>query len=226
MGTRARDEAVSARIARATGARGTSRVVRTFAALSIALLLGACGFHLQGVARLPPVLARTYVDTSDRYTDFHQSLTEALSVSGSRLVGTSTEATAVVEVRRDEAGQRVLSVSARNTPREYEVYYVVEYRVRAGTKELLAPQKISLTRAYAFDETAQLAKQQEQETIRAALARELAGLVMRRLAALPSPPAAAPLSGTAEAAGAPAATSSPPAPVVPPAPTGEAAPKP
>jgi LPS-assembly lipoprotein len=214
------------RFAWTTGARGTSRVAWTLAALSVALLLGACGFHLQGVARLPPVLARTYVDTSDRYTDFHQSLTEALSVSGSRLVGTSTEATAVVEVLRDESAQRVLSVSARNTPREYEVYYVVEYRVRAGTKELLAPQKLSLTRQYPFDETAQLAKQQEQEMIRAALARELAGLVMRRLAALPSLPAAAPLSGTAESAGAPAPASASPAPVSPPAPTGEAAPKP
>jgi LPS-assembly lipoprotein len=169
---------------------------RFFAAALGAVLtvtLAACGFHLQGVAKLPPVLGRTYVDTTDRYTDFHQSLAEALDVSGSRLVGTSTEATAVVEIRRDESGQRVLSVSARNTPREYEVYYTVEYRVRAGTKELLAPQTVTLTREYSFDESALLAKQQEQETIRSALARELAGLVMRRLAALPTPvPTAAP----------------------------------
>jgi LPS-assembly lipoprotein len=154
------------------------------AGVALALLAG-CGFHLQGVGRLPPVLGRTYLDTSDRYTDFHQSLAEALDVSGAKLVGTSAEASAVVEVLRDEAGQRVLSVSARNTPTEYEVYYTVEYRVRAGTRELLPKQALTLTREYSFEETALLAKQAEQETIRAALARELAGLVMRRLAALP-----------------------------------------
>lgn len=187
---------------------------RALAAVAIALALGACGFHLQGVAKLPPVLDRTYVDTGDRYTDFHQSLAEALDVSGSRLVGTSAEATAVIDVLHDEAGQRVLSVSARNTPREYEVYYTVEYRVRAGTKELLAPQRITLTREYAFDESALLAKQQEQETIRAALARELAGLVMRRLAALPTPPGHAP----AAAVSTPGVPVAAPAPGTPPSP--------
>lgn len=182
----------------ASCARGSAAVALV---ATSAVVLTACGFHLQGVAKLPPVLGRTYVDTTDRYTDFHQSLAEALDVSGSRLVGTSTEASAVVEIRRDESGQRVLSVSARNTPREYEVYYTVEYRVRAGTKELLAPQTVTLTREYSFDESALLAKQQEQETIRAALARELAGLVMRRLAALPAPPGeASPVSAPTPAA--------------------------
>jgi LPS-assembly lipoprotein len=163
--------------------RAAARLVASLAAVA---LVAGCGFHLQGVGRLPPVLGRTYVAAPDRYTDFHQSLTEALDVSGATLVGSGQEASAVVDVLIDETGQRVLSLSARNTPREYEVYYTVEYRVRAGDRELLPPQRLTLTREYNFDETQLLAKQQEQEVIRAALARELAGLVMRRLAALPT----------------------------------------
>jgi LPS-assembly lipoprotein len=187
---------------RGRGAR--ARAGAAAAAAAVAVLVGGCGFHLQGVGRLPPVLDRTYVATADRYTDFHQSLAEALDVSGATIVTRGTDASAVVDVLHDETGQRVLSLSARNTPREYEVYYTVEYRVRAGDRELLPPQRLTLTREYNFDETQLLAKQQEQELIRAALARELAGLVMRRLAALPAEavvPAPVPAAGSPAAAG-------------------------
>jgi LPS-assembly lipoprotein len=175
---------------------------RTWLAALLALVAAGCGFHLQGVSRLPNTLDRPYVDALDRYTDFYQSLTEALDVSGSRPVHGSAQATAVVEVLRDESGQRVLSVSAENRPTDYEVFYTVEYRVRAGERELLPTQRLTLTREYSFDERALLAKQQEQELLRAALARDLAGLVMRRLAALPPTPppgAASPAAGPAAA---------------------------
>ena len=145
--------------------------------------LAACGFHLQGVARLPPAFATTEL-VGDRYTDFHGALADALAASGSRLVGASADQAAVIEVLADDSGQRVLSVSASNTPTEYEVYYTVRYRVRVGGREVLAPQLLTLTQDYSFDARAVLAKEHEQELIRAALGRELAALVMRRLAAL------------------------------------------
>jgi LPS-assembly lipoprotein len=78
----------------------------------------------------------------------------------------------------------VLSVSARNTPEEYEAFYVVEYSVEGPSGELIPTQKLELTRDYSYDVTAVLAKQREQAVLREALARDLAGLVLRRLAAL------------------------------------------
>jgi LPS-assembly lipoprotein len=144
-----------------------------------------CGFHLRGVSHLPQAFQATYVESADRYTDFHRALGEALRASGSHVVARAEDAGATVEVLRDDTGQRVLSVSATNVPTEYDVYYTVRYRVRIGTREALPPQTLTLTRDYSFVETAALAKEQEQEIIRADLARELAALVMRRLAALP-----------------------------------------
>ncbi|HUO80475.1 MAG TPA: LPS assembly lipoprotein LptE [Steroidobacteraceae bacterium] len=152
------------------------------AALGAAAALAACGFHLQGVTRLPQAFATTQVVAEDRYTDFHRALGDALRASGSRIAGSG--ATATIEVLTDDSGQRVLSVSASNTPTEYEVYYTIRYRVRIGDKEVLSPKVLTLTRDYSFDVTAVLAKEQEQDQIRAALARELAALVMRRLSAL------------------------------------------
>ena len=154
------------------------------AALALALgpALAGCGFHLQGVARLPPAFATTHLVAEDRYTDFHRALADALRASGSQLAG--ADAASTVEVLADDSGQRVLSVSASNTPTEYEVYYTIRYRVRIGDKEVLSPKVLTLTKDYSFDEAAVLAKEQEQEQSRGALARELAALVMRRLTAL------------------------------------------
>lgn len=152
--------------------------------LPVALTLAACGFHLQGVSRLPPAFASTYLAAEDRYTDFNGAMREGLKVAGSQLAGSAEEAGATVEVLTDDSGQRVLSVSATNTPTEYEVYYTVKYRVRIGAKEVLPAQTLTQTRDYSFDETAILAKEQEQEIIRRALAHDIAALVLRRLAAL------------------------------------------
>ena len=152
------------------------------AAVLLLPALAACGFHLQGVARLPQAFATTHVVAEDRYTDFHRALEDALRASGSQLAASGAGAT--VEVLTDDSGQRVLSVSASNTPTEYEVYYTIRYRARIGDKEGLSPKVLTLTRDYSFNATAVLAKEQEQEIIRRALARDIAALVLRRLAAL------------------------------------------
>jgi len=111
-------------------------------------------------------------------------LRESLEASGARLATDRVQATAIVRIRKDNSGQRVLSVSARNTPEEYEVFYSIEYSVENQTGELIPPQKLELTRDYSYDTTAVLAKQREQAILREALARDLADLVIRRLASL------------------------------------------
>ena len=146
-------------------------------------LLAGCGFHLQGSEPLPAAFHTTRVLATDRYTDFHRALTESLQAAGATVVEGAGSG-AVVEVLEDLPTQRVLSVSASNTPTEYEVYYAVRYRVLIDDREVIAPSRLELSRDYSFDTGAILAKEEEQETIRLALARELSGLVMRRLAAL------------------------------------------
>jgi LPS-assembly lipoprotein len=126
----------------------------------------------------------TYVEAGDRYTEFNRALRDRLRASGAKVTDSASDATAVVKIIKDQSGQRVLSVSARNTPEEYEVFYAVEYSVTSGGTELIAPQKLELTRDYSYDTTAVLAKQREQAVLREALAQDLAGLVLRRLASL------------------------------------------
>lgn len=161
------------------------RIRHLIVAAGAAALLAGCGFHLQGAARVSPRMAAVEFSSPDRYSDLDRALRDSLVMSGSRLVDARGKPTATLRILRDDSGRRVLSVSARNTPREIEVYYTVDYRVEAEGRELLPMQTLTLTRNLSYDETALLAKEQEAEQVRAVLAHELAGLITRRLAALP-----------------------------------------
>jgi LPS-assembly lipoprotein len=154
------------------------------AAVVVAMALAGCGFQLRGTAELSPRMATPYLDVPDRFTPFNAALESALQASGATLARSPETASAVVRIRRDEAGRKMLSVTAQNTPAEYEVYYIVEYSVVANGEELLPRQSLTLTREYSYDETEVLAKQHEERLIREALARDLAGLVLRRLEVL------------------------------------------
>jgi LPS-assembly lipoprotein len=157
---------------------------RALAGLLIAMGVAGCGFHLQGRTPLPESFAYTFIDTQDEQTDFVQDLRKALIASGVKVIRTQASAGATVQVHDDALTERVLSVSARNIPTEYELTYKVKFSVTSGGKSLIEHEEISATRDFSFDEAQLLAKEREQEILREALARDLVALVMRRLAAL------------------------------------------
>jgi LPS-assembly lipoprotein len=154
------------------------------ALVAAALVLSACGFHLQGRVPLPAALTTTQVIAQDEQTDFVQGLRRALITSGGQLTGQSEKATGKVRIHKDEVTQKILSVSANNIPREYEVTYTVEFSVEGSSGELLPSQQVSVTRDYSFDETKLLAKENEEAILREGMARDLVAIVMRRLSAI------------------------------------------
>jgi LPS-assembly lipoprotein len=156
------------------------------ASLLAALLAGAqgCGFQLQGAGTLPAAMARTYVDTERPHSEFLMELTDVLKQRGAEVLARPAEGAAVLDITADETGQRVLSVSARNIPREYEVYYAVTFSLRVGADNLLTNESLVVTRAYTYDETQVLAKAAEEQILREALAEDLARRVMQRIQAV------------------------------------------
>ena len=160
------------------------RPERLAIAAVLSLLPAACGFHLRGDVEYPPGMAVTYIEAADRYTPFYRKLKSSLREGGVRVTNNSADAGAVLRILHDESGQRVLSVSARNTPVEYDVYYVIRYSLEMGGGEALAPEQFVLNRDYTYDETLVLGKGSESEVIRQALAGDLVGLVTRRLSSV------------------------------------------
>ena len=146
--------------------------------------VSACGFRLAGSDPLPAVMARPYLSLKDPYTDFSREFEHQLKTSGATLQFTREGATATVDVTKDLVEQRTLAVSAQNIPTEYELTYTVTFSVHGGDKQLLAPQTISLSKDFSFNETLQLAKEHEADILRQQMARDLVAITMHRLTSL------------------------------------------
>jgi LPS-assembly lipoprotein len=160
--------------------------MRTACAAALMMLaLGGCGFRLAGSERLPAVLAKPYLSVKDPYTDFSREFERQLKSSGALLQPGRQDATATIEVTKDLVEQRTLSVSARNIPTDYELRYTVTFDVKGPDSQILAPQTITLSRDYSFEENELLAKEHEADILRAQMARDLVSMAMRRLARLP-----------------------------------------
>ena len=77
---------------------------------------------MRGAQSVPREMARTYIATADRHSTFYHHLRRELHASGVEIVDSPIDATAEFAILKDETGQRVLSVSGRNVPREFEVF--------------------------------------------------------------------------------------------------------
>lgn len=151
----------------------------------MALCLAGCGFHLQGSYPLPRSLAVVRISAVDTQSDFYFGLRKALLAAGTRIDDDDQDpSAAVIHVLEDTTKDSILTVSTLNIPTEYELTYMVRYSVDAMGKQLIAPEERMMVRDYSYNESAQLAKEREQTILSAALARELAAVVMRRLSSL------------------------------------------
>lgn len=129
-------------------------------------------------------MERTYIAAVERNSLFHRELQAQLRAAAVQLVESPTDATAVLTISIDETDQRVLSVSTRNVPTEFEVYYTVEYGLISGEESLLAPQYLTLTRDYTYDETLVLGKAREEALMRDAIVQDLVRIVLKQLSSL------------------------------------------
>jgi LPS-assembly lipoprotein len=159
-------------------------ITRAVGAGSVLAVLAACGFRLAGSDPLPGILAQPYLSLKDPYTDFSREFEHRLKSAGATVQGIRANSTATIEVTKDLVEQRTLSVSAQNIPTEYELTYTVTFAVHGTDKELLAPQTISLSKDYSFQEYELLAKQHEADILRQQMARDLVTIAMRRLTSL------------------------------------------
>lgn len=148
------------------------------------LWLTACGFHFRTAPDFPADMAVTHIQTNDRYSLFYRELVSTLRRNDIVLSEDAAKARTVIRIFSDETGRRTLTVTARNVPAEYEVWYRVTFSVDVNGSEAVPFEELVLTRDYPFDETQVLGKANEEQLIMQAIARDLVGLVSRRLAAI------------------------------------------
>jgi LPS-assembly lipoprotein len=146
--------------------------------------LAACGFHLQGAATTPEEMQRTYISTADEFSQFYRELRRQLRAAGVEVTNSPADATATLTILYDFTDQRVLSVSARNVPTEFEVFYTVSYTITSGETSLLEQRDLTLTRDYTYDATLVLGKAKEEQLMRDAIVGDLVRIVMEQISTI------------------------------------------
>ena len=139
---------------------------------------------MRGATSVPPEMVHTYIAAEDQRSLFYRQLRDSLQGAGVNVVDSPIEATATFSIMSDIPGQRVLSVSARNVPREFEVFYTVFYSVQTEDATLLEPRTQTLTRDYTWDETRVLGKEKEEQLLREAIVADLVRIVLIQLSAI------------------------------------------
>lgn len=129
-------------------------------------------------------MQRTYISTPDEFSQFYRELRRRLRAAGVELMDSSEDATATLTILYDFTDQRVLSVSARNVPTEFEVFYTVRYSITSGETSLLEPQELTLTRDYTYDSTLVLGKAKEEQLMRDAIVGDLVRIIMEQISTI------------------------------------------
>jgi len=168
---------------------GIGKGIKRIALATLPSLTAACGFQLAGSGSLPAGMSATYLDSAAPRSEFSSSLTEAFRSRGLEFVDSRSEARATLVISEDSTGQRPISFSTRNIPREYEVFYSITFALEVGGQALIEPEYLIARRNYTYDETKVLGKELEETELRRALADDLARQVVRLIeAAAAAPP--------------------------------------
>mgnify|MGYP001826311358 CR=1 FL=1 len=152
-------------------------------AIILALLLAGCGFQMRGDWQLPASMQQTVMSGGSRvlYENLQREF-RAAEASLTRPEG-SIQSTRLV-ITQDRMDRRVLSVDNRGKVIEFEVYYLLQFKILdAEGNQIMPPQQINLTGVYPFASTDVLGSAQEESLLRDDLYGDMARHMMRRIQA-------------------------------------------
>lgn len=157
------------------GTLGTLRIVLP---CLLALTLAGCGFHLRGVHTLPFDTLAVPGNTALR-VDIKRAVE---SGTNAVLADDRKDADAVLEITREAREKVILSLTTKGRVREYQLRYLVKYRVvRTQGGLFVPPTTVVLTRDITFNDEI-LAKESEEVQLYDDMRRDFVQQLMRRLA--------------------------------------------
>lgn len=144
--------------------------------------LTACGWRLRGSLDTDLVLPPMHVQYHSASSELKRELNQALESSGVDLQANADDAELVLELHSENRGRRVLSVDRSGKVSDYELQYTLTFSVRDNAgKALIINEQINQQRDYSFDESAVLAKSEEERRLFDFMRRMSIQTLMRRL---------------------------------------------
>jgi LPS-assembly lipoprotein len=153
--------------------------IRKFVLVAMLSLLVACGYHMRGSIALPAELKNIYAFGASGF--LNKELQEILKASDGKMAATPNEAGIVVKVLKEDIRRRVLSVGSTGKSSEIELDYYLRFQFYDNKENpLLEEQTIEIAREFFNDQTAILAKENEELMIQKEIYRQAGRMLMVR----------------------------------------------
>ncbi|MEW7977726.1 MAG: LPS assembly lipoprotein LptE [Candidatus Sedimenticola endophacoides] len=162
----------------------SKRIIQLGLAAGLLMLLQGCGFHLRGDVALPATISPLRIDGIGRYHGLYTELSLMLRGNGIQVAGEGDAARSRLRISGYKSRRRTLSVDGSGNVIEYELHEGATFELRDDQgNERVAAQPLSLTRSYNNNGSQALGKQDEENTIRREMQRDLAQRILSRLQA-------------------------------------------
>lgn len=158
-----------------------------FIVLGVSMLV-ACGFHLRGPVELSDEITPVFMVRSGADNVLNRELRSLLLQSGKNtLTETKSEANAVLSIVSAREKKRVVAVDDRGRARQYDLSYLLRYRLTGKNIPQSGKDNISelrLKRSLSFDPDNVLAIGYEAEVLYDDMRKDCARLILQRLQTL------------------------------------------
>ena len=151
--------------------------------ICLALLLSACGFHLRGAYTLP--YESLYIDLPDNSVLGAGLKRQIRASGGTRMAELKEEAQAIFLQITELRERQILSLSTSGRVREVRLRFRFAFRVvDPKGRDLVPTTGIELSRDLTYDDSAILAKDQEEQLLWRDMESDLVQQVLRRLSTI------------------------------------------
>lgn len=153
---------------------------KTLTALICTFLLAACGFQLRSTANLP--FDTLYLQTPAGSQFAPQFRRLVVAGSSTRIVDNAQGAEATLILLNEKREKNILSLSGGGRVREYQLRYLMSYRViDRSAAEIIPATEIVLTRDFSFNDTETLSKEAEESLLFRDMQNDAVQQLLRRL---------------------------------------------
>lgn len=145
-------------------------------------MLQGCGFHLRGFVDMPAWLNRVDVIVENAHRELRPILIESLHSYHISTCDITSDANYLLIVDKDEYKESISSVSSSTTSRQYELTYIVYFKlISSKGVELIIPTYVTITRQITTNNDRILGSNQEEELIKGEMRREAALQMLFRI---------------------------------------------
>ncbi len=156
--------------------------LRYWLAISLALALAACGFHLRGTAQLP--FKSVYVQAPSN-SQFALQLKRTLQAgTTARVTNSPADADVVLQILNELQEKEILSLTGGGRVSEFLLRYRVSFRLTdKENREHIPAGEIVLRQDYTFNDQQLLAKDNEEANLFQSMRKDAVQQLLRRLQA-------------------------------------------